>query len=98
MCAVKTDAGLHRQGFGLALLLVATSLAAQSGGDFEIVRSTLDGGGGSSTGGPYELTGTIAQPEADPNVASGGNFSLRGGFYLDGLVDEVLIFKDGFES
>jgi len=98
MCAVKIDGWMVRLSLGPALLLVATTLAAQSGGDFEIVRSTLDGGGGPSSGGPYELTGTIAQPEADPNVASGGNFSLRGGFYLDGLVDEDLIFKDGFES
>ncbi|MEM1081824.1 MAG: hypothetical protein AAGH65_09615 [Pseudomonadota bacterium] len=94
---MKTDGWPGRLGLGSALLLAATLLGAQSGGDFEVVRSTLDGGGGPSSGGPYELSGTIAQPEADPNMASGGIFSLRGGFYLDGLVDETLIFKDGFE-
>ena len=76
---------------------MVTPLYAQSGGDFEIVRSTLDGGGGKSSGGAYELTGTIAQPEADPNVASGGEFSLRGGFYRSGLERPNLIFRDSFE-
>ena len=98
MRAVKTDSWPGRLGLGLAVLLAATSLGAQSGGDFDIVRSTLDAGGGFSSGGPYELAGTIAQPEADPNVASGGDFSVRGGFYLDGLFDENLIFRDGFEG
>jgi len=44
MRAVKTDGWLGRLGLGLAVLLAATLLRAQSGGDFEIVRSTLDGG------------------------------------------------------
>lgn len=83
-----------------ALLLAITPLHAQVGGDFEIVRSTLDGGGGYSTGGTFELTGTIAQPEADPNIAIGGDFSLRGGFHRGGTIEERpdLIFHDGFED
>lgn len=83
----------------LALLLAVTPLYAQFGGDFEIVRSTIDGGGGHSSGGAFELIGTIAQPEADPNIATGGDFSVRGGFYQADIVERPdLIFRDGFEG
>lgn len=81
-------------------LLAVTQVSAQSGGDFEIVRSTLDGGGGRSTGGDFELNGTIAQPEADPQFAAGGDFSLRGGFHRAGeaVAKPELIFEDSFED
>lgn len=84
----------------LALLLAVTPLYAQFGGDFEIVRSTLDGGGGHSSGGTFDLIGTIAQPEADPNIASGGDFSVRGGFHQADIDEKRpdLIFRDGFED
>lgn len=75
------------------------SVGAQSGGAFEITRSTVDAGGGASSGGDFDLIGTIAQPDADPAIASGGTFSLRGGFHAAAappLGDDV--FKDGFES
>ncbi len=38
------------------------------------------GGGGTSTGGVYAVSGTIGQPDAGPTM-SGGNFSLTGGFW-----------------
>ena len=41
--------------------------------------STIDGGGGTSTGGVYSVTGTIGQPDA--GAMSGGNYSLTGGFW-----------------
>src|SRR5215813_12326001 len=37
------------------------------------------GGGGTSTGGVYSVSGTIGQPEA--GVLSGGNYNLVGGFW-----------------
>jgi hypothetical protein len=40
---------------------------------------SLDGGGGTSTGGVYSVSGTIGQPEA--GTMSGGNFTLTGGFW-----------------
>jgi hypothetical protein len=40
---------------------------------------TIDGGGGSSTGGVYSVSGTIGQPDA--GHMSGGNFTLDGGFW-----------------
>src|SRR5207237_460684 len=42
-----------------------------------------DGGGGTSTGGGYSLSGTIGQPDASSFTSpmSGGNYSLVGGFW-----------------
>jgi hypothetical protein len=40
---------------------------------------TIDGGGGTSTGGVYSVTGTIGQPDA--GYMSGGNYSINGGFW-----------------
>lgn len=41
---------------------------------------TTDGGGGTSSGGAYFISGTIGQPDAGP-VLSGGNYTLTGGFW-----------------
>jgi len=46
------------------LLLVASPTLAMTGGDYEISWSTIDGGGGRSTGGDFALVGTIGQPDA----------------------------------
>jgi len=61
------------------LLLACLSLRAQSGGNFDLTWSTIDGGGGVSTGGVYSVTGTIGQPDA--GTSSGGSFTLVGGFW-----------------
>jgi len=47
-------------------------------GQYVIDWYTIDGGGGTSTGGPYVLTGTIGQPDA--GGCSGGSYELLGGF------------------
>jgi hypothetical protein len=54
----------------------APTLLAQS---FSIDWYTIDGGGGTSSGGPFSLTGTIAEPETA--VMSGGGFTIEGGFW-----------------
>ena len=41
---------------------------------------TIDGGGGTSTGGVYSVSGTIGQPDAGAAM-TGGNYSLTGGFW-----------------
>jgi len=46
---------------------------------YSIDWSTIDGGGGTSTGGVYAVSGTIGQPDA--GTMSGGNYSLTGGFW-----------------
>jgi hypothetical protein len=40
---------------------------------------TIDGGGGTSSGGSYTLSGTIGQPDA--GTLAGGTYVLEGGFW-----------------
>jgi hypothetical protein len=40
----------------------------------------IAGGGGTSTGGTYQVSGTIGQPDAG-GAMTGGNYSLTGGFW-----------------
>jgi len=61
---------------GFALAHGAHSLRAQS---YSIDWFTIDGGGGTSTGGVYAVSGTIGQPDA--GTMSGGNYTLDGGFW-----------------
>lgn len=67
---------LQRTAVGLAFVMVGSiALAA----DFEITSYTIDGGGGYSAGGSFELEGTIGQP--DVGYMSGGGFELESGFW-----------------
>ena len=50
--------------------------------DYSIEWYTIDGGGGTSSGGPYQLTGTIGQPDAD--YLAGNQYELLGGFWVGG--------------
>ncbi len=81
------------------LLLLATFLTyAQSGGNFNIKKSSIDSGGGLSTGGGFSLTGTIGQTDAS-KIVSGGNFSVTGGFWNEKpVIREDLMFTNGFED
>jgi hypothetical protein len=77
--------------------LLASITLAQSGERYSIVWSTIDGGGGQSTGGQYVLTGTLCQPDA--SYSQGGSYELLGGFWPGGplcLVDfeEFAIFAE----
>jgi hypothetical protein len=72
----------------------AQNLEAQ---DFSIPWYTIDGGGGFSSGGVFELNGTIGQHDAGP-VMTGDNFTLTGGFWV-GDADAILLGDvnlDGF--
>lgn len=65
---------------GAAVLLVMMPLTAS--GDYTIDWWTVDGGGAQScTGGGFTLSGTIGQPDASA-VMSGGDYALRGGFWV----------------
>jgi len=50
--------------------------------DYQIVWSTIDGGGGRSAGGQYVVMGTIGQ--ADAEYSSGDRYELLGGFWPGG--------------
>ncbi len=62
----------------MAVVVFGTAVAQ----DFEITRTTIDGGGVmSSTGGGFDLSGSIGQPDA--GVLSGGELTLTGGFWFE---------------
>jgi len=80
---------LRRRGLWLAIILllavalagVSAAWASTSGGGYAIDWFTIDGGGGTSTGGGYSLSGSIGQPDAGPAQA-GGSYALQGGFWV----------------
>src|SRR5438552_3536974 len=62
-------------------LLVSIPVSAQS---FDLSWHTIDGGGATfSTGGTFQLGGTIGQPDAGSFTTpmSGGTFTVVGGFW-----------------
>ena len=59
------------------LLLLAYTARAQS---FAIDMHTIDGGGGTSTGGVFAVSGTAGQLDAGATM-TGGAFSHAGGFW-----------------
>lgn len=73
---------------------VGTS-GAQSGGDFDIIKSTESSGGGVAAGGAFSVTGAIGQ--ADAGVASGGAFEVYGGLFAPLGDSPDRIFSNGFE-
>ena len=81
----------------LAVIFIASTFLvyAQSGGDFEITKSTIASGGGSSNGGNYKINATIGQVDATKKL-TGGNFALTGGFWTASIREEM-IFENGFE-
>lgn len=63
---------------GNAAMLLTTSAHAQS---YSIDWHTIDGGGGTSSGGGYSVSGTISQPDAGGSM-NGGQYSVTGGFWV----------------
>jgi hypothetical protein len=51
---------------------------AQTGGNFSLTWSSVDGGGAASAGGAFSLSGTAGQPDAGPTA--GGSWKLWGGY------------------
>jgi hypothetical protein len=66
----------HHHGSFIALAGLTTAACGQT---YSIDWFTIDGGGGTSAGGNYSLSGTIGQPDA--GVMTGGSYSLTGGFW-----------------
>jgi hypothetical protein len=63
----------------MTLALTAIVLRAQAQ-TYSIDWYKVSGGGGTSTGGVYAVSGTIGQPDAG-GAMTGGNYSLTGGFW-----------------
>ena len=60
----------------LTCQFLGTSMAADPP---QMESHTIDGGGGTATGGGFELSGAIGQPDA--GRMTGGSFELAGGFW-----------------
>jgi hypothetical protein len=60
----------------MGMLFCGTGFAQQ----YSIDWYKIAGGGGTSIGATYQVTGTIGQPDASGSM-SGGNYSLTGGFW-----------------
>jgi len=56
------------------------ALCFSSAAQYSIPWHTIDGGGGTSTGGVYRVSGTIGQPDAGGPLTN-GQFSVTGGFW-----------------
>lgn len=72
---LKLGAALVLGGWGLGLLSGVTASA-----QYAITWSTIDGGGGTSTGSVYSVSGTIGQADAGGPLTN-GQYSVTGGFW-----------------
>ena len=66
---------------GALLFVLALSAPRVEAQSYSINWYTIDGGGGTSTGGVYSVSGTIGQPDASTQPMTGGNYSVTGGFW-----------------
>lgn len=62
---------------GFAAVWFASTGWAQT---YAITSATIDGGGGTSTGGVYSVSGTIGQPDAGGPMTNGA-YAVTGGFW-----------------
>jgi len=70
-----------RGGLGLlCCIILHLSFILRVQGQYAIDWSKVSGGGGTSTGGLYSVSGTIGQHDAGGPMM-GGNYSLTGGFW-----------------
>ncbi len=84
-------------GMTLALLTIlwllsgSAAVGAKSGGAYDLIWSTVDGGGATfTTGGSYELGGTIGQQDA--GTLGGGSYTLVGGFWAGAVQEPIRIY------
>ena len=82
---LETPRGLKPAAQLAVRLLLGSLLVGALGvayADYAIDWHTIDGGGEMfTTGGNFELSGTIGQHDAATVVLTGGNFELTGGFW-----------------
>jgi len=63
----------------IMILLTCAFFVSSSTASYDISGYTIDGGGGTSSGGQYIVTGTIGQHDAE--YSEGGQYELLGGFW-----------------
>jgi hypothetical protein len=70
----------HAGNGALLLLAILAQLTTGFGQNYSIDWYKISGGGGTSTGGTYQVSGTIGQHDAGGPM-TGGSYSLTGGFW-----------------
>ena len=62
-------------------LVIVTGVAAAIANPYTANWNVVSGGGQTSAGGVYSLSGTIGQGTVDQPMAGGSGYSLNGGFW-----------------
>ena len=84
------------------LLLNVYPMLLQGAGDYDLSWYTIDGGGGTGSGGTFDLSGTIGQPDAA--TGSTGSFKVQGGFWPGACIctvdmsDLMIVARDWLQS
>jgi hypothetical protein len=73
------------------LLIIALPILTYAQSSYDISWWTVDGGGGTSTGGSYTLSGTAGQ--SDAGVLVGGPYALTSGFWV-GFSGKIVVNHD----
>jgi hypothetical protein len=85
---------------GVAILFVSVIFGqwvpVVVGGPYVLEWTTIDGGGGVSSGGTYTLTGTIGQYDAA--YSAGADYEVLGGFWPGGLGPSGVLCVVDFED
>jgi hypothetical protein len=76
----KMTAGQKRLALLLSFILLPSSFILRASGQSYSISWYKVAGGGTSSGGNYQVSGTIGQPDAG-TAMSGGNYSVTGGFW-----------------
>jgi hypothetical protein len=80
-CALPAQSKTRRLAPLLYFCLLFSAFSFRAWGQsYSIDWYKIAGGGGASTGGTYQVTGTIGQPDAG-GAMTGGTYSLTGGFW-----------------
>lgn len=93
---------MRLQGLFCAALLLGLPAALHAnatGGPYDLRRAGFSSGAGHSSGGPYELYGSLFRPDAH-SAATGGIYRLTGGLLIEAQSTSPLptsIFRNGFE-
>src|ERR1039458_940445 len=64
----------------LGLIILALAVLSARAQSYSVDWYKIAGGGGTSTGGLYSVSGTIGQPDAS-GAMTGGSYSFTGGFW-----------------
>ena len=81
--SVVSSSIIRHPSFVFCLVLLISAFSFQVSGSaqsYSIDWHTIDGGGGTSTGGVYSVSGTIGQPDAGGPMTN-GQYSVTGGFW-----------------